>query len=230
MSNAVSTNVLGKKALIEKIINVFETGIPEGDYGQVTIYSDGPGGVRQLTYGRSQTTEYGNLPTLLRQYIAAQGTFADYFALKLDELGKGILVNDLSFLQSLRSAGNDPIMRQVQDDFFDRAYWQPSFTWFEVGQFTLPLSLLVIYDSFIHSGRILQSLRVQFQEPIPSRGGVEKNWIEQYVQTRHRWLLLNPRVELQKCAYRTRCLLEQIDSGNWLLEQLPISANGVLVS
>lgn len=217
------------KSLIESVVNVFETGTPEGDYSLVTIYPDGPGGRRQITYGRSQTTEYGNLPVLLRQYAAAGGRCSDSIAAKLPLLGTGKLLDDLDFLQTLRAAGQDPIMQKCQDQFFDSVYWTPALTWAEAGAFTLPLSMLVIYDSFIQSGRILQTLRVQFAEAIPSRGGSERDWIEQYTQARHRWLLLHPRVELQKSAYRTRCFLEQIDRGNWQLNQLPIRANGVLV-
>ena len=50
-----------QKRICEQIVNVFETGSPTGDYGNVTVMDDGPGDKPQVTYGRSQTTEYGNL-------------------------------------------------------------------------------------------------------------------------------------------------------------------------
>ncbi len=53
------------KYLIQKVINVFETGTPEGKYDMLVVYPDGKGGSRQITYGRSQTTEQGNLSQLL---------------------------------------------------------------------------------------------------------------------------------------------------------------------
>ena len=61
----------GQKQIIERVINVFETGTVDGDYGAISIYSDGPHDVRQITYGRSQTTEYGNLRELVSRYGAA---------------------------------------------------------------------------------------------------------------------------------------------------------------
>jgi chitosanase len=42
-----------QKRSAEAIVNVFETGTPRGDYGQVTVV---PGDTGHLTYGRSQTT------------------------------------------------------------------------------------------------------------------------------------------------------------------------------
>ena len=53
------------KQLIENIIIVFETGTPEGKYNQITILADGKNGTRQITYGRSQTTEQCNLAQLI---------------------------------------------------------------------------------------------------------------------------------------------------------------------
>src|SRR3954471_21822154 len=51
----------GQRAGCERVINVFETGTVRGRYGAIAIFADGPHGIRQVTYGRSQTTEYGNL-------------------------------------------------------------------------------------------------------------------------------------------------------------------------
>jgi chitosanase len=47
------------KRKIEKVVNVFETGTPEGRYDLLVVMNDGPGGRPQITYGRSQTTEFG---------------------------------------------------------------------------------------------------------------------------------------------------------------------------
>jgi len=217
-----------KKDRIVQIVDVFETGKPQGDYGQVSIYPDGPGNVRQITYGRSQTTEYGNLPTLLSNYANAEGEFSDKIAAKLPLMRTGELVTDKDFLQVLKDAGIDPVMVKCQDDFFDSIYWTPALTWAKVQKFTLPLSMLVIYDSFVHSGHILVQIRRVFPELPPANGGDEKTWIEEYVMARQRFLQ-NSRLEaLQKTVYRTRCFLEQIDHDNWNLDQ-PVNANGVQV-
>ena len=48
-----------QKKAAQAIVNIFETGRPEGDYCKVTMLSGDPG---HLTYGRSQTTfAIGNL-------------------------------------------------------------------------------------------------------------------------------------------------------------------------
>jgi len=59
-------------------------------------------------------------------------------------------------------------MRQVQDVFFDKRYFQPAMTWADSNGFALPLSALVIYDSFVHSASILGFLRKRFPEEPPA--------------------------------------------------------------
>jgi chitosanase len=63
-----------QKRICEQVINVFETGSVQGDYSTISIFPDGPGKIRQVTYGRSQTTEYGNLDELIQMYVDANGT------------------------------------------------------------------------------------------------------------------------------------------------------------
>ena len=120
-------------------------------------------------------------------------------------------------------------MRRVQDEFFDRRYFRPAVQWADTNGFALPFSGLVIYDSFIHSGGILDVLRKRFPEVPPARGGSEKAWITQYVDVRHRWLAHHPKPALQATVYRTRCFTRDIARENWDLSQLPITANGVKV-
>lgn len=85
-----------QKRICEQVINVFETGSIQGDYSSISIYHDGPHGIRQVTYGRSQTTEYGNLQELIEMYVDAEGIFSgtvveigiDYFVANPQALGK----------------------------------------------------------------------------------------------------------------------------------------------
>ena len=58
------------KQKIESVINVFESGSLQGDYSLVSIYADGVGNSKQITFGRSQTTEQGNLKQLLEMYCS----------------------------------------------------------------------------------------------------------------------------------------------------------------
>ena len=219
------------KRLIERVVNVFETGTPDGKYSQITILADGKNGSRQITYGRSQTTEQGNLAKLIEMYIRNNGTFAEQFSKYIDKIGKQPLVDNKTFKDLLRSAGKeDEIMRSTQDEFFDLAYYKPAYEFFATNGFELPLSLLVIYDSYIHSGSIPQFLRKRFGEYPPAKGGDEKKWITSYVDVRHQWQKYHTNPILQRTIYRTQCFKDQITAENWQLDKLPVMANGVNVN
>ncbi|MDI6767640.1 MAG: chitosanase [Bacteroidota bacterium] len=219
------------KQLIQRVINVFETGTPDGKYDMLVVYPDGKDGSRQITYGRSQTTEQGNLSQLLMMYIKKGGIYADDLSLFMEHLGKKPLANDEAFKDLLKlSAREDPIMRETQDEFFDIYYYNPAFQFFTENSFTLPLGLLVIYDSYIHSGGVLRKLRKLFGEYPPAKGGDEKKWTYSYVDVRHQWLKYHSNPLLQKTIYRTQCFKDQIAADNWNLDKLPIMANGVAVN
>jgi chitosanase len=213
------------------VINVFETGSVQGHYAAIAIFNDGPNGMRQITYGRSQTTEYGHLEALIKMYVDAHGLFGEQLRPYIAKIGEIPLVDDSDFKRLLRDAAtNDPKMREVQDDFFDKKYFQPAMAWTVANGFTLPLSALVIYDSFIHSGGILWFLRKRFPEAPPANGGNEKKWIQQYVVTRQNWLITHSNPDLHATVYRTRCFICEIDRDNWFLDRLPIETQGVRVS
>lgn len=220
-----------QKRICEQVINVFETGSVQGDYSIIAIFPDGPGGIRQITYGRSQTTEYGNLDELIQMYVDANGIHSNQLRPYLEKIGVTALVDDSQFKQLLRDAGkNDLKMRQTQDVFFDKRYFQPAMAWADQNGFALPLSALVVYDSFIHSGSIPEFLRKRFPERPPARGGNEKTWVKQYVDTRNNWLANHSNEVLHPTVYRTQCFKQEISKGNWDLSQLPIKAHGVDVS
>lgn len=219
------------KNLIERVINVFETGTPEGKYSQITILADGRNGSRQITYGRSQTTEQGNLAKLIEMYIRNGGIYSVQFSNYLNRIGNQPLADNKTFKDLLKkSALEDPVMRATQNEFFDLIYYKPAFEFFDKNGFTLPLSLLVIYDSYIHSGGILQLLRKRFGEYPPAKGGDEKKWITSYVDIRHQWLKYHSNPILQRTIYRTQCFKNQITNDNWMLDKQPVTANGVNVN
>jgi chitosanase len=220
-----------QKCLCELLVNAFETGRTQGDYGALVVMADGPGGVRQVTYGRSQTTEYGNLDELIEMYVmSGHGRLGEQLRPYIDKIGVQPLADDGEFKRLLKEAGNDPVMRQTQDVFFERRYFQPAKAWAQAQGFTLPLSALVIYDSFIHSGGIPQFLRKRFPEKPPASGGDEKRWVAQYVNARHDWLANHSNRLLRKTIYRTNCFKAEIARDNWKLALMPINANGVPVS
>ena len=222
------TNDIKQKIL--RIVNVFETGSADGRYDAVVILPDGRGGSRQITYGRSQTTEQGNLRNLLQRYIDLGGSFAADFAPYMGRVGRTSLVNDRNFISLLKeSARQDPLMRRAQDETFEILYFQPALHFFEAEQFTLPLSLLVIYDSYIHSGSIPPFLRSRFPERTPLRGGDEKSWILAYTKARQQWLANHPRKILHPTVYRTKTFLTQAQKNNWDLAA-PVTTQGITIA
>lgn len=219
-----------QKLICERVVNAFETGSMQGNYADITIFDDGPGGIRQITYGRSQATEYASLRQLVSLYVQANGQFSSQLQPYVDRIGRVALVDDATFKNLLRQAGaQDQVMRNTQDTFFDSDYFQPALRWGAANGFTRALSALVIYDSWIQSDQILPLLRSRFPEAVPASGGNEQTWIQQYVSARNDWLLSSAKPVVRSSAYRTRDLLREIGRNNWDLALLPISANGVPV-
>lgn len=209
---------------IRQIVRYFETGKVTGaDYGAIAIFNDGPGNRKQITYGASQTTEYGNLPNLIVMYAEANGKYAAQFNTFKNHLGKidkSTLADVPTFIQLLKDASKDPIMQQTQDRFFNLYYMAPAIKWFNAAGLTLPLSFLVIYDSFVHSGSIMEFLRNKFSELTPANGGDEKKWITSYVNVRDEWLENNTsRPVLQATDYRTDSFIHAIRENNWELDK-----------
>jgi chitosanase len=224
----LSTN---QKRLIERVINALETGKPEGNYSAISIFNDGPHDIRQITYGRSQTTEYGKLRLLVQKYVDAKGTYSKQLKPYAEKVGSAPLTDDQKFKDLLKNAGkSDPVMRRVQDEFFNNEYFKPAMKWADDAGLILPLSALVIYDSFIHSGSILWPIRQMFPETLPKDGGNEIDWVSGYVNARHKWLGSHPRPIVQKTIYRTQCFKDIIKKGDWMLSKTPINANGVKVA
>jgi chitosanase len=219
-----------QKRICEQVVNVFETGSLQGDYSAIARFDDGPHRIRQVTYGRSQTTEYGKLHDLVEQYVESNGSLSDKLKPFVDKIGHTPLVDDDKFLNLLREAGKDPVMQQVQDEFFYEHYFMPAMAWAGANGFSLALSALVIYDSFIHSGSIPGFLRKLFPAETPSNGGDEKSWITEYVEARDGWLRNHSNLLLRKTVYRTECFQCEIKRSNWNLLTLPIDAHGTWVS
>jgi chitosanase len=220
---------LTHRRILERVVNAFETGKADGDYGAVSIYKDGPHDIAQITYGRSQTTEFGNLRGLVQDYAAARGRYSESLARYASVIGSRPLADDREFRALLRSAATDPVMRALQDHLFETRYYEPALQWAHTHGLTFPLSALVVYDSFIHSGSMLWVIRESFPEMLPVHGGGERTWITAYVRARDRFLAAHRRPVVRRTVYRTQCFLREIERGNWNLAMLPIDANGVAV-
>lgn len=230
MGYANKQQIMIKKQKIQSIVNAFETGSAEGNYGSIDLFFDGPNKVKQLTAGRSGATQYGNLPELFKRYVQANGQYAQQISRCLKwSVSNPNWTSDKEFHDFIRKAGNDPIMREVQDKLFDDKYWNPAMKWAETNGFKENLSLLVIYDSFIHSGSILSLLRKRFSAIVPASGGEEKLWITQYLDARHQWLKYHSNLILRKTIYRTIDMKRAISANDWNLD-LPFSANDCKVA
>jgi chitosanase len=220
----------GVRALIVRVLNVAEIGRPETDYHSVYRYPDGLKGRRQVTLGRGYTEDGGSLGRVIRAYAARDGAYSARLARYLPRVGTGVLAADEAFIEALGRAGReDPQFHQVQDQVFDEVYWQPALRWFDAHGLTLPLSMLVVADSFLHSGRVFLWLESRFRERAPAHGGQEQAWTAAYVRARRAWLAGHPRPLLRKTVYRCDCYAREIARGNWRLEALPVHMNGVAV-
>jgi chitosanase len=222
--NLITSAIKGK---IEDVVTYFENGsLSDNNYGSLVCYQDGRKvrGIKtfQITYGVRCVTEQGALAELIEMYCKAENAlYAEQLRKFLKLIGVTPLVHNNGFKRILIAAGDDPVMQATQDLFFDLHYWQPAFNFFTDNGFKLPLSMLVIYDSEIHSGQVLPFLRKRFDTVPPIRGGNEKEWVSEYVRVRDQWLEFNADPLLRKTDYRTDCLLGQIEIDNWDLS-LPV--------
>jgi len=217
-----------QKKTAQAIVNIFETGRPIGDYGSVTVMQGDTG---HLTYGRSQTTlSSGNLALLLHAYCNAAGTFSEPlkpFLAAFDRRDIKLDVNE-KVKSLLRLAGDDPVMRTVQDDFFDRIYWGPALKSADALGVGEPLSITVVYDSKIHgSFDRIRTMTDQQQGPVTQAG--EKAWIRSYVFVRRGWLANHSNALLHKTVYRMDALMDLIDNSKWVLP-LPLTVRSIVLN
>lgn len=218
-----------QKQTAQAIVNVFETGRPQGDYGKVTLL---PGDSGHLTYGRAQTTlASGNLCLLIRAYCAApEAAYARPLTRYLDRLEAPDLSldHDVPFRTMLQDAGQDPVMQGAQDAFFDRVYWAASLQSAEALGITSPLGITVVYDSRIHGSWDRIRDRTISAHGRPEQGS-EERWIEGYVATRRAWLAHHANPLLHRTVYRMDAFKSLIAERKWTL-RLPIRVQGVEIT
>ena len=218
---------LQKKAA-QAIINIFETGSVLGKYDSVVSVAGDPGG---LTYGAKQTTiNSGNLHLLIKAYTEAEGAlFAEELRPYLSRLkNKDQSLNRNATLHSiLRQAGQEPVMIQEQDAFFDRVYWTPALNSATAINIQTALGIAVVFDSITHGswGLIRDRTTNKFGN-ISSIG--EKNWIKNYVNVRRDWLANHSIQILHLTVYRMDAFKKVIQADNWELN-LPFTVRGLVI-
>ncbi len=217
-----------QKRAAQAIINVFETSQPRGDYGRVTILKGDRG---HLTYGRSQTTlSSGNLYLLIKAYCdeeEAQYTLAlKHYLSRLLQRDTS-LDYDLTLHMLLRKAGDDPVMQEAQDLFFDRAYWEPSVKSAQALDITTALGIAVVYDSRVHgSWKFIRDKTIDHYGEVQSIG--EETWVKQYIYVRRGWLATHRIPILHKTVYRMDAFFSLIQRSNWDLS-FPFYVRGMRI-
>lgn len=213
----------------QAIVNIFETDAVLGQYGQVTLIEGDTG---RLTYGRSQTTlGSGNLGLLLHRYCGNAGArFGARLApwLPAIDARAASVDRDIVLHNLLRAAADDPLMREVQDQFFDEAYWQPAAKAAVRAGIRSPLGLAVVYDSHVHGSWATLKREVDTRVGTAAAVG-EAAWVRAYVQARRQWLATHPRADLRKTVYRMDAFGRLIELGGWGLN-LPFVVRGHEVS
>jgi chitosanase len=214
-------------ALIKRVLTCFEQSSERIKYDKIYLLEDGPNDIKQITVSFG-ITEWGNLKKLLELYRDNDGKYASILNTYRDRVGRVSLVSEKQFIDTLSLAGKeDPVMQKCHDLMFESIYITPALEWCNKNQLILPLSKLVIADSYLQSGSILAFLRNRFSEKVPVNGGDEKEWIKSYCNVRREWLQTHSRKILNKTIYRMDFMKEQIINDNWYLKKFPIVANGV---
>lgn len=213
-------------SLMERIINCFESGYPDSTYTRCIVRNIGNIQSPQIIYGRVNITEKGELRRLVTDYVLREGRYASDIFPYMKVIGFVELYRDDIFKDLLRKAGNDPLMRELQDNFVFTRYVSAT-RWCYVRKLRLPLTVLVVFESFVAHSRMSKTILRQVTKPLPKNGGFEKEWLHNYLVKRRSWLgrSRNPRHSREQ--YRMDCFFEQIERDNWYLEQIPVTVKAV---
>lgn len=201
----------------QAIINIFETGTVLGKYGQVTLIDHDAG---HLTFGRSQSSlGSGNLGRMIAAYCDNRGArfgarLAGYLPRLNDRDFK--LDEDLKLHNLLRASADDPVMRDTQDRFFDRGFWQPALREAASLGIHTPLGITTVYDSMVHGS--WGPLRTQTTERNGSVAALgEQAWIKAYIANRRAWMAGHTRPDIRATVYRMDALGALARQGQWSL-------------
>ncbi len=209
----------------QAIVQIFETGRPQGHYGAVTLIAGDTG---HLTYGKAQTTlASGNLYLLIKSYTdapdARYGVRLAPYLLRLERKDVSLDQNE-KLKEALKLAGDDPVMQQTQDRFFDEVYWAPAITSADYIGAKTALGTAIIYDSRIHGA--WHHVRDDLIAKIGSLKDLgEKDWFAKYVDHRRKWLATHANPALHPTVYRMDAFKRLIAEDRWSLA-LPFDVRG----
>lgn len=212
--------------IFSRFLNLCEndSGNPETEYNKIYLYKDGNNNRRQVTLARGFTQDGGNLWKVLERYTSKGGEYSKFFSKYKTKMKDSNLWQDKEFLSNLVKAGSEKVMKDSQDEIFNEVYLQPALDWAEDNGFKEILSVGVIVDSFLHSGRMTPFLMQKFPERKPSSGGNEKKWIKSYLTERLAWFKRSSD-PLHTCMFRPQFFLDEISKNNWELK-CPLTLKG----
>jgi chitosanase len=207
------------------IVNVFETGRVLGKYAAIGVLKGDSG---HLSYGRSQAAlGSGVLFDLLDAYCQkVAATCADALRVYLPRVkNRDVTLDGNQDFRNIlvRAATDDPVMRLTQDQFFDSRYLAPACRAADALGIDEPLSITVIYDSFIQGGWGLLKQKVG---AVTTRG--PRDWVQRYIDTRRTWLG-TLKAPLPSTVYRMDAFTSLIKSDKWNLE-LPMAVHNVNIT
>lgn len=202
------------------VLCVFETSSKTPRYGSLATLPDGPGGVRQITWGYHQGTDASNtVDEILEAFVAEPGDATNLAAQAAAVLPKfrsnnptimRRLADDGAVKQLLRDIAKTPAGQAAQRSVFQRRYMEPAIhAWLGSGWRTT-LALVTVVDGMTHGswGRIRDLVSPKLNE---------QHWIESYLLRRAAWLH-GRGLPLSNTACRPEALLRLARQGNWNLD------------
>lgn len=206
------------QAAARVILSIFETSKKRGNASALAVLRDGAG----LSYGCHQATHRaGSLGNVLLAYATLQPeqsvTAMRYHKLLKDRSESNVnRQSDNHELRSwLKKVGlHDPLMLRAQEQVFNRDYMAPATAEWQRRSFTTPLSLVIVYDSFIQGSWHLCRERTSQNH----RGPVsEREWMATYLNEREDFLLSLRTQDQRNSVYRPRALRQLLIQANWQL-------------
>lgn len=180
---------------------------------------------------RSQTTlGSGNLALLLHAYCDAGGKLSDTIRSFLPAFDRKDykLDSDEKAKRLLREAGKDLVMKTIQDEFFDRVYWELALKSADYIGASRPLSIAVIYDGRIQGS--YQAIRDLINRQYGQANSIgEEQWIKAYVSVRRNWLANHSNKALHPIVYRMDAFGRLIGEDKWDLP-LPLTVRNAVIT
>ena len=188
---------LSKPQLRERtgqIISTFENSTTTIQYGYAEDIDDGRG----VTAGRAGfTSGTGDLEMVVSRYsqLAPGNSVQQYLPSLANIDGTASTQGLKGFTAAWKAAATDPLMRQAQDEVYDRLYFNPALKRAQAAGVTSAVGKLVIIDTIIQhgEGNDADGLPAIISQAIAKHGistpKTEKRWLKSFLEIRRQHLL-----------------------------------------